>query len=115
MLHRTLPRTTLALLALALLATPALAHEGHSHTAMGTIEAMATDRLDLKGQDGKITSFALTPDTQFERAGKSEPRENVKVGERAVVHYQTKDGKSVAQHVQLGAPKAGDEPAGDPR
>ncbi|HEX4954234.1 MAG TPA: hypothetical protein VF017_12660 [Thermoanaerobaculia bacterium] len=114
MLRRRFARETLAgLAALALLTLPTLAHEGHSHTAMGTIEAIAADRLDLKGPDGKVTSYVLTPETHFEREGRNEGRENVRIGERAVVHFQTKDGKSTAQHVQLGAAKA--PSAGGPR
>lgn len=91
---------TLAL-AFALSARVVTAHEGHAHSAMGTVAAITADRLDVKTTEGKTETFALTADTKLDRAGKAEPWDKVTVGERVVVHYKKEGAKNVAQHVQL--------------
>jgi len=88
---------------IALLSTwPALAHEGHHHKAMGTIHAVQAAQVDLQTKDGKIESFQLTATTTYKRGDAAAKREDLKAGERAVVMYETKDGKNLAIEVKLG-------------
>lgn len=82
-------------------AWPAMAHEGHHHNAMGTIQAVQAEQLDLKTKDGKIQSFQLNAKTTYKRGDAAAKREDLKVGERAVVMYESKDGKNVAIEVKL--------------
>ncbi len=90
-------------LAFTLSARTATAHEGHAHSAMGTVAAITAERLDVKTAEGKVEAFDLTAATKLDRAGKAEPWDKVTVGERVVVHYKKEGAKNVAQHVQLGA------------
>jgi hypothetical protein len=90
-------------LVLVLSARSATAHEGHVHTAMGTVAGVTAESLDVKVTDGKTELFSLTAETKLERAGKSEVWSKISPGERVVVHYKEVGGKNVAQHVQLAA------------
>lgn len=95
-------------LALVLTARTASAHEGHAHTAMGSVAAITAEHLEVKTAEGKAETFVLTADTKLERAGKPETSDKIAVGERVVVHYKVIGGKNVAQHIQLAA--QGDTP-----
>ena len=90
-------------LAFALSTSTASGHEGHAHSAMGTVAAITAERLDVKTAEDKIDTFAITADSKLVRAGKAEPWDKVTVGERVVVHYKKEGAKNIAQHVQLGA------------
>ena len=90
-------------LALVLSARTVTAHEGHAHTAMGTVAAITAEHLEVKTSGGKAETFVLTADTKLDRAGKAETSDKVVIGERVVVHYKEVGGKNVAQHVQLAA------------
>jgi hypothetical protein len=78
-----------------------MAHEGHHHNAMGTIQAVQAELLDLETKDGKVQSFQLDAKTTYKRGDVAAKREDLKAGERAVVMYETKDGKNVAIEVKL--------------
>ncbi len=103
-------------LVLVLSAQAATAHEGHVHTAMGTVAAISAERLDVATAKGKVEIFVLDADTKLDRAGHAESWDKFAKGERVVVHYKVAGGKNVAQHVQLGAkvpaPKASDSTLG---
>jgi hypothetical protein len=104
--HRNL-RIRFSLLTLAALsfAATAKAHEGHQHDAMGTVKAVEAAELDLETTEGKLESFVLTAETTYERGDAAATHHDVAVGDRAVVTYEKKDGKSVALEVKLGAKK----------
>ena len=80
---------------------PAAAHEGHHHNAMGTVRAISSAELQLETKDGKREAFVLTDATQFKRNEIAAQRAEVKVGERAVVMYETKAGDNLAIEVKL--------------
>lgn len=92
--------TLAALFALAV-GAPAVAHEGHHHNAMGTVRAVAAAELQIETKENKLESFVLTDATTYKRGDAAARREDVKVGERAVVMYETKDGKNLAIEVKL--------------
>lgn len=99
-------RTRLALVLLAMLAVGSTAaHEGDIHMAQGTVKAIAAERLDLAQEGGKVDSFVLTPSTKYLRGQTAEKREGVRLGERAIVHYEERDGSKVAKEVRLGEAK----------
>ncbi len=97
--------TILGMLLAMLAAGAAAAHEGHAHMAQGTIKAITAERLELEQQDGKVESFVLTSSTRYLRGQAAEKREGVEVGERAVIHYEEREGKKVANEVRLGGSK----------
>jgi hypothetical protein len=94
---------TWALIAVSLGVTgAALAHEGHEHhQAMGTVQAVDASKLELKGTEGTDWSFVLSEETTFRRGATDVDREDVAVGERAVVTYETEEGVDRALEVRL--------------
>ena len=96
-------RTVISLLALVALASLAGAHEGHHHTAMGTVEGIDDKQITLTIEGEESTTFALTDETTFKRGDEEVTAEDATVGERAVVMYQTKDKINVALEVKLPA------------
>ncbi len=96
---RTLQRAIL--LVVALLPAVAAAHEGHHHTAMGTIDVVDAERISLAMKDGETHSFVLTEETVFTRGPVIVPREDATPGERAVVMYETKGESDLVIEVKL--------------
>lgn len=91
----------------AILAAPAVlvAHEGHHHQAMGTVKMLHENHLMLTISEGKEQSFVLSEETKYLRGETTVTRDEVTVGERAVVMYETEDGSDRALEVRLGAKK----------
>ncbi len=94
-----------ALLAALAPAATSFAHEGHHHDAMGTIESLEASQLTLATAQDEVEIFVLTEATSYTRGASGVTREDVSVGERAVVMYEKKDGANVAIEVKL-PPKA---------
>ena len=92
---------TLAALVAVTVGAPAVAHEGHHHNAMGTVRTIAAAELQIETKENKLETFVLTDATTYKRGDATARREDVKVGERAVVMYETKDGKNLAIEVKL--------------
>jgi hypothetical protein len=93
----------LASLALLLPSSFVSAHEGHAHTALGTVTRVEKAQLEVKDADGKAVSFALTDKTVFRSGEKAILPADLKVGERVAVEFE--DGPSVktAVRVRVGA------------
>ena len=86
------------------LAVPALllAHEGHAHHVMGTVNAVSADNIDVKDAAGEVVSCQLTAETKFRRGEESVTAADIKVGERVMVDTVEKDSKMIATLVLLG-------------
>lgn len=78
------------------------AHEGHTHTTLGTVEQVEKDRLDVKDTDGKAVSFALTAETKVLRGKEPAEIDSLKKGERVAVESEEKDGTLFAVTVRVG-------------
>lgn len=103
---RTFPALALfALLAALVAPRPADAHEGHHHQAMGTVAGIDAAKLVLDTTAGERKSFVLTGETRYQRGPAEAKREDVVVGERAVVVYETKESADRALEVRLAAKK----------
>jgi len=99
-------RIVLMALALALVASlAATAHEGHEHTARGTIQAIDATNLKLKTTDDKTLDVMITKSTKFLRGTTEVKREDVEVGERAVVGYMEMHEMLHATEVKLAEKK----------
>lgn len=94
-----------AALVLALLA-PAVtsAHPGHEHKLMGTITAIAGNRVKMKTTEGKDTTFAVTPTTSFKRRKDKGTQTDLKIGLRVVVNVGDGAEPLIAKEVQYAAP-----------
>jgi hypothetical protein len=97
-------RIAASLVFVAALAVPALllAHEGHTHKVMGTVNAVTATNLDVKDSAGKVVSCQLTADTKYRRGETTVTKPDFMVGERVVVEGAEKDGKMIAELVLLG-------------
>ncbi len=93
----------IALLALFALTAGAIAHDGHRHQAMGTVEAIDAEQITLAMKGDESKTFTLTEETSFTRGEEEVARTETVVGERAVVMYETKDKTDVAIEVKLPA------------
>ena len=101
MKHRSIPDWSLLVILVVMMAAPSTAHEGHHHNAMGTVHAIQAAQLDLETKDGTLATFVLDEKTTYKRGDNGARREDVRVGERAVVMYEVKEGKNVALEVKL--------------
>jgi hypothetical protein len=97
MMRRTI---SLALLATALAAGPAPAHEG-ADRAMGVVESVTEERIVIRASDGHSVAFRLTPETRFSRGEAPARSSDVRVGERAVVRGRRAGGEVEAVRVRL--------------
>lgn len=104
-----------SLVVIGALVGPALAaaHEG-GLDARGTIKEIGADEVVLATAQGKDQTYALGPDTKYRRGTAPARREDVRAGERAVVHARREGDKLHATEIRLapaGAPsKKGVEP-----
>lgn len=96
-IHRWVLATAVAVV----VCVPTMAHEGHHHNAMGTVRIIDSAQLQLETKDGKLETYVLTDTTTYKRGDTAAKREDVQVGVRAVVMYETKNGKNVAIEVRL--------------
>ncbi len=97
-------RIAASLVFVAALTVPALllAHEGHTHQVMGTVNAITATNIDVKDSTGKIVSCQLTSDTKYRREETNVTAADIMVGERVVVEAAETDGKMIAKLVLLG-------------
>ncbi len=92
-------------LAAALAAAPAAAHEKGGR-AMGIVESVTAERIVVKAADGHPVAFTVTKETQFSRGEQPARADDVRVGERVVVHGKRAGERLEAVRVKLGAPTA---------
>jgi hypothetical protein len=101
-------------LALAVMAGPAAAHEGHSHASklMGTVKAVHADdgRVELTTKDGKTTDFYVSAQTKYMKGSAAASLADVKAGARIVVDTKVEGPKTMATMVKL-APDPGKKAA----
>jgi hypothetical protein len=91
-------------LAFAILSAPCVveAHEGHKHTAMGTVERVEKARIDVKDADGKALSFTLNAKTVVLRGETASTTASVKPGERVAVEFEEAGAVKTALKLRLG-------------
>jgi hypothetical protein len=93
----------IAVLALACVFGPialATAHPGHDHKLMGTITAIAGDRVTIKTTEGQERSFEITSETKLLRGKKKGITTDLKVGMRVVVNVGSGQEPLRAKQVQ---------------
>lgn len=88
------------------------AHEGHTHTVMGTVSKVADGQLEVKTPAGKVETIVTTAKTAVTRGKDAATLKDVAAGQRVVVDVG--DGKTplTARGIKLGvaAPAAGAKP-----
>ena len=90
-----MPKTTIAALALLLVAAAAFAHAGHVHTYMGTVTMLHGDgSFMIKTTDGKDLAIQTSSATTYQHAdGAAATRADLATGTRVVVKMAL-DGKT---------------------
>ena len=82
------------------------AHEGHTHTVMGTVSALVGNtQLVVKTTDGKDVSITLNGKTTVTKGNGKLTLKDVVVGQRVVVDVGTGKTPLVARDIKLGVAK----------
>ena len=99
-------RRTTAFLGIALLALSAhaaWAHDGHTHTIMGTVMVRDAHAVQVKTPGGETLSIAITDKTTVLRGKKKLAIEDVQKGSRVVVDIGNGEDPLIANEIRLGA------------
>jgi hypothetical protein len=93
-----------AIVTMTALAFPAvgLAHEGHTHKALGTITSVQTDKVEITKTDGKALTVLLDKKTTVTRGKDKLDTAALKVGERVSVEYMEANKVLTAHSFKLG-------------
>lgn len=91
---------TRTLLCAALLAFPLFAHGGGAHLK-GVVSAIAADAITVQTPEGELRTARITRDTLFVRGKAPATWQEVKRGERVVVHARGHGAALEAREVQL--------------
>lgn len=93
----------LAILALALVPTIAVAHGGEEHVT-GTVTKISDTSVTVKTTAGKTVEVGFDAKmTTYERAKEPIQKTDIKVGDRIVIHAMEVNEKLVAHSVEVGA------------
>lgn len=98
-------RTWILLLALAMTTSLAYAHNGMTHV-LGTVTALTTESITVKSPDGVTTTVVLAATTKYQQGTILIKINDIKIGQRVVIHAVKKDKKLVAAEVETAAAKA---------
>jgi hypothetical protein len=93
-----------ALLVAAMGWSSALAHEGGLH-ARGVVKEASKERIVLTTTAGKLFTAAMSRGTRVVRSGQVVGVEEIRVGDRAVVHARQDGERLEATEVKLGPGK----------
>ena len=84
----------------------AWAHEGHTHTIMGTVMARNATHVDVKTPGGEILSIAVNGKTVVMREKRKASIRDVEVGRRVVVDIGNGEDPLIAGEIQVGVVEA---------
>lgn len=96
------------------------AHEGHSHTVMGTIAKVTATQLEVTTQDGKAETIVLNDKTVVTMGKMTKKLADLSAGQRVVVDVGEGKAPLTAKGIKLGmmagmAGKMGQKAAPKPR
>lgn len=84
-----------------LLAGLALAHGKEQHIK-GTVSKLSANEITVKAVDGTETTVAVSGETKFTKNGAPATANDLKVGNRVVIHASKEGGKLTAETVKFG-------------
>lgn len=84
------------------LAGVASAHDGHTHTVMGVVWKVTSERLDVKTKDGKTEAILITDRTAVSKGKTAADLSDVVPGARVVVDVGTGKKPLTARGIKLG-------------
>ncbi len=100
-----MPVAILAIVSLALLPTIATAHGGEEHVT-GTVTKISDISVTVKTTVGKTVEVRFDSKTTFARDKQPIQKNEIKVGDRIVIHAMEVKAKLVAHTVEIGAAPA---------
>jgi hypothetical protein len=96
-----------AMLALTLVVPAALvAHEGHTHKAMGTVSSVQGSQVVVKTTAGKTVTVVLDAKTKITRGKETMDAAALKAGDRVSIDYIEEKKIMMARAVKLGTATA---------
>lgn len=96
-------KIALAILLAAALVTAGFAH-GKGQHVMGTVTAVSADSITVKTTTGEVQKVSVTSETEFVKSGAPAKAQDLKVGDRVVIHADNDNGKLRAENVRFGTP-----------
>jgi hypothetical protein len=93
----------LGVVMLALTARATWAHEGHTHTIMGTVMGRDAHAVQVKTPGGETLSIAITDKTTVVRGKLKAAIADVQKGSRVVVDIGNGEDPLIANEIRLGA------------
>ena len=100
----------IALLIAFALAAPAFAHGDKKHV-IGTIEKLSAEAVVVKTKEGKSVEVKLAPTTTYVTSADTPAKfGDLAVGQRVVIHADTKGTDLIAATVKFAAPNAASAP-----
>lgn len=87
------------------LVTGVFAHEGGKHF-MGTVKAFDADNLTIVTTTHETVTLKLLPTTKFIKSGQPASLQDLKAGERVVVHAKQNGTSWESQEIRFGASPA---------
>ena len=97
-------RSLITIWMLLVLAVSAWAHGDEQHV-MGTVLKIDGMRITVKTQDGSVKTVMVTSETKYLKAGSTAKLEEVKVGDRVVIHAKKMGDTLHATQVKIGVAK----------
>ena len=91
--------------AIFLFAMLAFAHGNEQHV-IGTVTAISGEAITVQTVTKQSTVVYLTGNTKFTKSGAAATRDDLKVGDRVVIHAQKEGDKLMAHTVALGVANA---------
>lgn len=93
--------SVLAVSLMLMLSTVALAHGDQQHV-MGTVTKVENGSISVKTTTGEVKVVMILPSTKFVRGSSAATQEDVKVGERVVIHAKPEGNMLHATEVKIG-------------
>lgn len=84
-------------------ATGVSAHEGHTHTVMGTVVKVSPGQVEIQTKDGKAETVVLTNRTTVTRDKTPAKLADVAAGDRVVIDVGNGSKPLKARSIKLGA------------
>jgi hypothetical protein len=94
-------RATLAVYTLLILATMLWAHGDEQHV-MGTVTEIDAMSISVKTVEGVVKTVMVTPETKFVKNGSQSKLEDLKAGDRVVIHAKAVGEMLHATEVKFG-------------
>ena len=85
-----------------LVATLVVAHGNQQHV-MGTVAAISRNSITIKTTAGQLAEVSINDKTAFSRGGKKIDLNEIKIGDRVVIHALKQEHGLEATTVQVGA------------